>query len=84
MKLPLSLLALSGIFVILAVLSFDFSIRFYRFFGRDENDRDLVNMVGFVLALGFLLLAIVAFAGSAAIFWLNRQQKLNELRVSLK
>lgn len=68
MKWHRILLAAAGLFIALAVLSFDFSIRFYMFFGRDENDRDLVNMVGFLLFVVFLTFAATA-AVMATVLW---------------
>ncbi len=68
MKVHRVLFVSAGVLSVLSILSIDFSIRFYEYLGGNEHDRDLVEMIGFALALIFVILASAAVVGGIVVF----------------
>jgi hypothetical protein len=73
MKTHTLLFGLWAVLLALSVLSFAIAASYWQLFARSENDRDLVEMIGFGVSVLSLVLSVgVLAAGIAA--WMNRRR----------
>ena len=72
MKAHKFLFGLGAVLIVFSILALLLSFDYWQLFVRNENDRDLVEMIGFSVSVVSLLSSIVAIAvGLAA--WMNRR-----------